>query len=48
VQLVGFGSFSISHRAARGGYNPYTKKPMKIKAMKTVRFKAGLDLREVI
>ncbi|KAB2649670.1 MAG: HU family DNA-binding protein [Verrucomicrobiota bacterium] len=48
VQLVGFGSFAVSHRAARRGYNPYTKKPMKIRAMKTIRFKAGLDLREIL
>ena len=45
VQLVGFGAFDITTRAARRGYNPHTKQPMKIRAMKTVRFKAGVELR---
>ncbi len=45
VQLVGFGAFAIATRAARRGYNPHTKQPMKIRAMKTVRFKAGQALR---
>jgi DNA-binding protein HU-beta len=47
VQLVGFGSFSVATRAARRGFNPHTKQPMKIRAMKTVRFKAGADLRSI-
>ena len=47
VQLVGFGAFAIATRAARRGFNPHTKQPMKIRAMKTVRFKAGADLRTV-
>ena len=45
VQLVGFGAFAIATRAARRGFNPHTKQPMKIRAMKTIRFKAGLTLR---
>ena len=45
VALVGFGTFAIATRPARRGYNPHTKRPMKIRAMKTVRFKAGSDLR---
>ena len=45
VQLVGFGAFAIATRAARRGFNPHTKQPMKIRAMKTVRFKAGQALR---
>ncbi len=45
VSLVGFGAFAIATRPARRGFNPHTKKPMKIRAMKTVRFKAGGDLR---
>ena len=48
VQIVGFGAFSITKRAARRGYNPHTKKPMTIKAMKTVRFKPGTELKGVI
>lgn len=47
VQLVGFGAFAVTTRAARRGFNPHTKKPMTIRAMKTVRFKAGADLRTV-
>jgi DNA-binding protein HU-beta len=47
VQLVGFGAFAVTTRAARRGFNPHTKQPMKIRAMKTVRFKAGADLRAV-
>ncbi len=47
VQLVGFGAFAVTTRAARRGFNPHTKKPMKIRAMKTIRFKAGQGLRAV-
>jgi DNA-binding protein HU-beta len=47
VSLVGFGTFSIAARAARRGYNPHTKQPMTVRAMKTVRFKAGTELRSV-
>ena len=45
VSLVGFGTFAIATRPARRGFNPHTKQPMKIRALKTVRFKAGADLR---
>lgn len=45
VALVGFGTFAIATRPARRGFNPHTKQPMKIRAMKTVRFKAGAELR---
>jgi DNA-binding protein HU-beta len=45
VHLVGFGTFSIAQRSARKGYNPHTRQPMKIPAMKLVRFKAGSNLR---
>lgn len=50
ISLVGFGSFSISQRAAREGRNPQWKPGMpgngkvKIAAKKVVRFKAGADL----
>lgn len=44
VSLVGFGSFSISKRAARTGRNPQTGKEIKIAAKKVVKFKAGADL----
>jgi DNA-binding protein HU-beta len=44
VALVGFGSFSISKRAARKGRNPQTGKEIKIAAKKVVKFKAGTEL----
>jgi DNA-binding protein HU-beta len=44
VALVGFGSFSVSTRAARKGRNPQTGKEINIKAKKVVKFKAGADL----
>jgi DNA-binding protein HU-beta len=37
--LPGFGTFTVRKRAARNGINPQTKKPIKIKASKTVAFK---------
>jgi DNA-binding protein HU-beta len=45
VSLVGFGTFAVATRPARNGFNPHTKQPMKIRAMKTIRFKAGNDLK---
>jgi DNA-binding protein HU-beta len=44
VALVGFGSFSVTKRAARIGRNPQTGKEIKIKAKNVVRFKAGSEL----
>ena len=44
VALVGFGSFSISARAARKGRNPQTGKEIKIAAKKVLKFKAGTEL----
>ena len=44
VALVGFGSWSVSKRAARTGRNPQTGKEIKIAAKKVVKFKAGADL----
>ena len=44
IALVGFGSFSISKRAARMGRNPQTGKEIKIAAKKVVKFKAGSEL----
>jgi DNA-binding protein HU-beta len=44
VSLVGFGSFSVSKRAAREGRNPQTGKTIKIAAKNVVKFKAGADL----
>ncbi len=44
VTLVGFGTFSVSKRAARTGRNPQTGAVIKIKAKKVARFKAGKEL----
>ena len=44
VALVGFGSFSVSNRAARKGRNPQTGKEIQIAAKNVVRFKAGSEL----
>ena len=41
VQLVGFGTFEVSERAARVGRNPQTKQEIKIPASKAPKFKAG-------
>ncbi|MDP2089576.1 MAG: HU family DNA-binding protein [Flavobacteriaceae bacterium] len=41
VTLVGWGTFSISKRAARSGRNPQTGKTIKIAAKNVVKFKAG-------
>jgi DNA-binding protein HU-beta len=48
VQLIGFGTFSVSERAARTGRNPQTGKEMKISAKKVARFKAGNTLANTI
>jgi DNA-binding protein HU-beta len=44
VTLVGFGTFTVSKRAARNGRNPQTGEVIKIKARKVARFKAGKEL----
>ncbi|MEW6518445.1 MAG: HU family DNA-binding protein [Thermodesulfobacteriota bacterium] len=41
VTLIGFGTFSVTERAAREGRNPQTGKKIKIAARKAVKFKAG-------
>jgi DNA-binding protein HU-beta len=48
VTLVGFGTFSAAKRAARQGRNPQTGQPVKIKASKVVRFKAGKALKDAV
>ncbi|HKL39336.1 MAG TPA: HU family DNA-binding protein [Cryomorphaceae bacterium] len=48
VALVGFGSFSVSTRAARKGRNPQTGKEINIKAKNVVKFKAGADLSDKV
>ncbi|MBK7762820.1 MAG: HU family DNA-binding protein [Bacteroidetes bacterium] len=44
VTLVGFGTFSVSKRAARIGRNPQSGKEIKIAAKKVAKFKAGKEL----
>ena len=44
VSLVGFGSWSVSKRAAREGRNPQTGATIQIKAKNVVKFKAGAEL----
>ncbi|MDG2396400.1 MAG: HU family DNA-binding protein [Flavobacteriaceae bacterium] len=44
VSLVGFGSWSVSRRAAREGRNPQTGATIQIKAKNVVKFKAGSEL----
>src|SRR5512134_1218056 len=41
VSLVGFGTFTVTRRAARTGRNPRTKEPIKIKAAKVPKFRPG-------
>lgn len=48
VQLVGFGSFSVSNRAARQGRNPRTGAPIQIAASKQPKFKAGKALKDAV
>mgnify|MGYP000467199293 FL=1 len=48
VQLVGFGTFEVSERAAREGRNPQTGKTMSIPASKAPKFKAGKALKDSI
>jgi DNA-binding protein HU-beta len=48
VTLVGFGTFSVGERAARTGLNPRTKEPIKIKAAKVPKFKAGKALKDAV
>ena len=46
--LVGFGTFSVSKRAARIGRNPQTGKEIKISAKHVAKFKAGADLAKAV
>lgn len=48
IQMVGFGTFEVSERAARIGRNPQTKKEIKIPASKAPKFKAGKALKDAI
>lgn len=48
IQLVGFGTFEVTERAAREGRNPQTGETMKIAASKAPKFKAGKALKDMI
>ena len=48
IQLVGFGTFEVSERAAREGRNPRTGETMTIAASKAPKFKAGKALKDLV
>ncbi len=48
VQLIGFGTFEVSKRAARTGRNPKTGETLKIAASKMPKFKAGKALKDSV
>ncbi len=48
VVLTGFGTFTVSKRAARMGRNPQTGAAIKIAAKKVPRFKAGKSLKDAV
>ena len=48
IQLVGFGTFEVSERAARTGRNPQSGAEMVIPASKAPKFKAGKALKDMI
>ena len=48
VTLIGFGTFSVTKRAAREGRNPQTGEKIKIPTKKAVKFKAGTKLADAL
>ena len=48
AKVPGLGTFSVSERGARKGRNPATGEAITIKASKSVRFKAGKDLKDAV
>ena len=48
VQLIGFGTFKVSHRSARTGRNPQTGEDIQIKAANVPTFVAGKALKEAV
>ncbi len=48
VRLVGFGTFSVAHRAASVGRNPRTGEKIQIPASKNPKFKAGKALKDAV
>ncbi len=47
IALVGFGTYSVTEKAARKGINPRTKQAINIPAKKVVKFKAGAELADL-
>lgn len=48
VSVVGFGTFTVSERAARAGRNPRTGEAIEIKASRLPKFRAGKSLKEAV
>lgn len=48
VSLIGFGTFAVTEKAARSGFNPRTKETIEIPARKTVKFKPSNELSDKI
>ena len=48
VRIVGFGTFSVAHRAATTGCNPRTGEAIQIAASKQPKFKAGAPLKDAV
>ena len=48
VRIVGFGTFSVAHRAATTGRNPRTGEAIQIAASKQPKFKAGAPLKDAV
>ncbi|MDR1050187.1 MAG: HU family DNA-binding protein [Deltaproteobacteria bacterium] len=48
INLAGFGSFSKAERAARNGFNPKTKAPLRIPASNTVKFRVAKALKDSV
>ncbi|MBK13924.1 MAG: DNA-binding protein HU [Porticoccaceae bacterium] len=48
VSLIGFGTYSVKHRAARTGRNPQTGAEIEISAANVPSFKAGKALKDAV
>jgi DNA-binding protein HU-beta len=48
VKIIGFGTFSVSNRAAREGRNPRTGEPVQIAASRAVKFSSGKGLKDAL
>ncbi|HIE05276.1 MAG TPA: HU family DNA-binding protein [bacterium (Candidatus Stahlbacteria)] len=48
VSLVGFGTFSVARRKGRTGFNPRTRRPIKIPAKRVPKFRPGKQLKDAV